>query len=481
MRFFEIVLLISGVFLPFINTSKKRTINNLWLLIWSIGILMLHILFEGLRWQMFSIYIICIAICIVLLRGISFFKGKTYLKIIKGIFLVLFLGFGFLLANTLAVFKLPVPKGEYKVGATYFYIKSEQEETITIDPTDKRELMVKVWYPANIKDEKKEYYLDHGERKGFAAKYGIPSWLFNYLDQIDTHTYVKPAIANGKFPILIFSHGYQANATGYYALIEEVVSHGFVVLNINHTYESVGSLFPSGTIKLYDWEYNAKYNNKEMSQLIWTSMQQYKNAITEKEKEATVSYALKNYIAATITERWANDIQMVLNQIEHWNATTFLSNHIDITKIGVLGHSQGGAAVGQALEDNPKISAGINLDGTQWGKKLDSPFTKPFLYVSSDWPKEHPDFNAYAYKKGSLDDMYIAKIKGTGHSNFMDIPLMINSSMLNEAGTINPKKAIEITSKLITTFFNQYLNNADKNLMNTLANYPELLIEKKEK
>ena len=86
MRFFEIVLLLSGVLLPFINTSKKITINNLWLLIWSIGILMLHIFFEGLRWQMFSIYIICIVLCIMLLRGTSFFKGKTYLKNYKRYF-----------------------------------------------------------------------------------------------------------------------------------------------------------------------------------------------------------------------------------------------------------------------------------------------------------------------------------------------------------------------------------------------------------
>ena len=64
-----------------------------------------------------------------------------------------------------------------------------------------------------------------------------------------------------------------------------------------------------------------------------------------------------------------------------------------------------------------------------------------------------------AYQNGSLADFYTAKIKKSGHSNFMDIPFMINLPTLNEAGTIEPKEAIKTTAKLVTSFFDQYLRD----------------------
>jgi hypothetical protein len=116
--------------------------------------------------------------------------------------------------------------------------------------------MIKAWYPAILKEETTEKYLNKGDRFGFAVKYGLPKSIFNYLDYVKTHTYSDAKVAKGKFPILIFSHGSYSKASGYYALLEEIVSHGYIVLNINHTYEGVGTLFPNGEIKYYNKEYD---------------------------------------------------------------------------------------------------------------------------------------------------------------------------------------------------------------------------------
>ena len=114
-------------------------------------------------------------------------------------------------------------------------IKTNRDEIITSDPMDKRELTIKAWYPADVTTEKREKYLPSAEREGFAIKYGLPKKTFGYLDLTATNTYENPPVAEGKYPVLIFSHGYYSKASGYYAIIEDIVSQGYIVINLNHT------------------------------------------------------------------------------------------------------------------------------------------------------------------------------------------------------------------------------------------------------
>ncbi len=57
-------------------------------------------------------------------------------------------------------------------------------ELITNKDHENRKLMVKVWYPASIENEKKEAYLDKGNRIGFSKKYNLPEFTTNYLDYV---------------------------------------------------------------------------------------------------------------------------------------------------------------------------------------------------------------------------------------------------------------------------------------------------------
>jgi len=477
MRTFEIILLLIVSILPFYISSNIYHQNKKLPLIIICGILALHFILEGYRWQMIPIYFISLILLGCLIKGYSFFKGGWFRKSMSAFLLLLCLGFGGMLSSILSVFTLPVPTGNHSVGAQYLHLKTDQEETITSEDGDKRELMIKAWYPANLNNEKKEAYLNDGDRVGFATKYGLSKSTFNYLNHVKTNTYESPFVADGRFPVLIFSHGSYSKASGYYGLIQEIVSHGYIVLSINHTYESVGSLFPNGEIKLYDSDYDRKYNNQAMAEMSWKAMEGYKQAKNWEEQHSAIEDCLRNYIAADITRRWANDFSLVIDQLDDWNTSTFLSNKMDLSKLGVFGHSQGGSAAGQALLDEEKIKAGINIDGVQWGEMIDTMMTKPFALISSDWPESHPNFNEHAFQNGSTKDFYNAKILNSGHSSFMDIPLMINLSLVNEAGTINPNKAIELTSTMVLQFFDKYLMNEPNDLLKLPKEFPELEVE----
>lgn len=379
------------------------------------------------------------------------------------------------------VFKLPVPTGNYKVGSRYIHLKTDKPEIITPNNKDERELTVKVWYPAELKDENVESYMNNGDRVGFAKKYSLPESTFKYLDYVETHTYKSPSVAKGKFPVLIFSHGYNSNASGYYSLLEEIASNGYIVLNINHTYESTGTLFPNGKIKFYNSAYSTEHNDQKMAEMVWEAAQNYKKAKGKKAQFKAIEKSLRDYFVAEITIRWAEDISMLVDRLKKWNTSTFLADHIDISKIGVFGHSQGGAAAGQALLDDDRITTAINIDGAQFGPMIDSKLHKPFALISSDWPADHPNFNEHAYHNGSTSDFYEAKVLNSGHSNFSDIPLMVNLSLVNEAGTIDPFKGYEITTAMILQFFDMNLKGKPSNLLDLEHKYHNFEIKLKSK
>jgi hypothetical protein len=102
--------------------------------------------------------------------------------------------------------------------------------------------------------------------------------VYNYLDYVKTNTYENPKVEHGKFPILIFLNGLYSKASGYYALLEEIISHGYIVLNINHTYEITGSLFPDGRIRFFNTAYNQIHNNQDMADMVWSSMAAFNKA-----------------------------------------------------------------------------------------------------------------------------------------------------------------------------------------------------------
>ncbi len=422
-------------------------------------------------------YLIVFGVLFLLWKQPSWQKLNLLVKIFitTGFGVVLLLAW--FLPIILPVFKLPTPTGELGIGSKYIHIKTERPELITPDKNDKREFMVKAWYPAQIADENLENYLDNGSRLGFAEKYGLAGWSMDYLDLIETNTYRSPRVADGKFPVLIFSHGHYSKAFGYYALIEEIVSQGYIVLNINHTYESTGSIFPNGEIELYNRTYDSLTNNQEMAEMAWNAPQEFQQAENIEAEFKAVEDLLQDYIAAESIKRWSKDISSVIDHLENEESFSFLKNHIIDSSIGVFGHSHGGAAAGQVLLEDKRVKAAISMDGTQWGEMVNGTLEKPFAYISSDWPEEQPNFNKHAFRNKSKADFYNIEIENSGHSNFMDIPLMVNFAAVNEAGNIDPLKAYKVANSLIIQFFDKYLLNKPTNIFKMEKEFTEINIE----
>ena len=88
----------------------------------SFAFFVFHILFEGVRWQLYPLYLITILYFIfTILDMISFLKIKNIILIpkIKKIIIAIMMFFiiiSGISAYIFPVYKMPIPKGKYKIG-----------------------------------------------------------------------------------------------------------------------------------------------------------------------------------------------------------------------------------------------------------------------------------------------------------------------------------------------------------------------------
>ncbi|MEM1137138.1 MAG: hypothetical protein AAGI07_14970 [Bacteroidota bacterium] len=458
MQNFELLLLVVLIAV-FITNYVSRRFDEIYFVILIVLALLTNLVFDGYRWQMVPTYLLSFSTLFFILYKTSR-KSSLIAIILKTFGWVVLITLSFILPLALPVFELPEPTGPYNVGTRDIYLQIDGDEKITIDKTDKRELMIKVWYPSTSIGSNRDIYIDKAGRNGFAKKYGIPTSILNYLNSVKPKVFREIKIADESFPILIFSHGYHSKANGYYALLTEIASRGYVILGINHTYESTGTTFLDGSEKYFDNEF-AKKIEEGSWETISPVIEALNSELSFEDRHSIIKKALKTYYAKEMVERWAQDIIEVVAHLDRWNNSDFFNGSLDISKVGVFGHSRGGAASGESLLIDDRIKAAANIDGDHWGQIVDTIFQKPFLYLSSEWTINNGNLNQYAYINRSTSYFYNGILLKSGHSNFMDIPYMIPIQSLNQAGSIDHDTAIEITTNLLCAFFDKHLKNEE--------------------
>lgn len=432
-------------------------------------VLATHLIFNGFRLQMIPGYLIWIIALITAIRQPQQ-KSSLLVSIMKYLGLAIILAVALALPSLFPVFDLPKPTGSYTVGTEDILLELNREEKITPTDGDKRTLMIKTWYPSNDTEGKADTYIDKGGRNGFAQKYGLPNAMFDYLDKVETNVYRNAEIAEEKFPVLIFSHGYNSKANGYYALLSELASHGYVIFAINHTYESTGTTFPDGKEVYFDYEYGRKIESGTF-ETVTPTINAFKDGLSFEERHPIVRKALLTYFVRDMVERWAEDIVDVVDQLEGWNSRGFYAGRLDLSNIGAFGHSRGGGGAGEALRIDNRIKAGSNVDGVQWGQIVDTVFHKPFLFIASDWSEDKELLGPHAYVNKSTSYFYEVLVRESGHSTFMDIPFMIPVSEISLAGDIDPDMGMEISRNVITSFFDKHLKNRNIDLSQLDSEY----------
>ncbi len=463
MRLFEGMLIVIHIvwffsFLLKINVKVKGTLNLMAFLL-----LIIHLRLEGDRWQMGLTYILFLLLTVftiksymqknaekVLLEGV---KNNRKVKRFVHILCMLIYSFGSVgLVTMMPVFQLPKPTGPFEVGMNSRHLIDESR----YDSEQKaRELMIQIWYPAEIRDTLKDMqyepfpYVEWSGTMEFI--FSVPRSLFEYLKYGQTNSIKDIAVSNreDKFPVLLFSHGYGSTRMQSFSQMEELASHGYIVVSVDHTNDAAYTRFPDG--------------REIMNQ---TDAYSYSFNIDD-EKDV---------------KRRSKDISYVLDQltiINHRDPQGLFNGKMDMGKIGIFGHSYGGSTAAQALLDDSRISGGINIDGPLHEPVASSGFEQPFMFILDEdylyipdeeiqytniTPAEFQRYHSkiteladFHYKEGIKGDTFMLTFIAGDHYTFTDFPFL--SPLLS--WNIDVNQFHEVMNKYALAFFDHYVKGKE--------------------
>jgi len=447
----EIIILSSLLWIIYLLFREDKKLF-LYSLFGGLLVCFLHFYLESQRWQMAPAYLLFLIIFLFYKKG-----GEKPLWG-KSLILVYFL-FSAFLPFVIPVFSLPTPTGSYSIGTqTFQWTDSTRLEWFTYEnPNDYRKIMVQVWYPSNdIKGRAPEPYIDNitirAETIGSAG--GFPGWMAGHINLVKTNSYLNasPDLTNAPYPVLILSHGITGMRQIHSALIEELTSHGFVVASLDHPYDCNLTLFQDGTVADYRSDITG-----------------HPDSVQIRRKQLNTRVADVRFLLDTLTK---------INQAIHFNGL------MDLNRVGVLGHSYGGATAIQVAFEDKRFRSCLVLDS--WMNPLstnvlNSGISQPFIYLGrphwddSDYPTSPNLVNTFT--KSSPEKNFQLVLKNSRHLDFCDAPLFSPlTDRFLETGPISAKKAVAITNKVALSFFSYFLKDKQGEFPNDILNEHFLLL-----
>ena len=373
--------------------------------------------------------------------------------------------------------ELPEPSGNYSIGITYLSFTDQNRfEIFTSNPTDKREITVKVWYPAeSAENAKLAPYIRNA--KEMVSIFNLPTSIID----IKTHSNLNLSVSQAQetFPVLIFSHGWGEHFSQNTVLMEELASHGYIVFSIAHHYEAKFSVYPDGHFITIDdtSERFLEIMNEQRNPEAFAVFEKISNARSYEEQEAVFrqSNELMPKLLVESPRIWAEDISFLIDELENINQNkSIFSNKMNLSQIGVFGMSMGGIASGQVCITDKRCMAGINMDGGIYGDFLDTQISQPFMFMSSERYRGYD--NIFADHVNNF--VYTITILKADHYNFHDLSILAPS--FYRLGEIDGYRILEIINNFILAFFNKHLKGIDSGLLNGPSlDYPEVEIKVK--
>jgi predicted dienelactone hydrolase len=341
--------------------------------------------------------------------------------------------------DTPALF-LPEPTGQYPVGMKPVHLVDE-DRADPWRPERRRELMVSIWYPALPYGEPAPYTTE-AVSAAIVASAKLPV-APHILTTVETSAYDRAPALPGRRSLVVLSPGAGLSRESLTSLAEDLASRGYVVAGVDHTYEARAIEFPDGTVAPC--------------------------LLCERENSAEVG--------AWVTRGRALDIDFVLDELTHGR----LWRHgptVDARHIAVVGHSLGGASAAAAIVDDPRVDAGVNMDGTF---QVDFPGTgmdRPFLMLGSashepgasdgtDWPDNRARLGATG--------LWL-QVPTANHGSFTDQLMFLDQlGVPGPGGFVGGERGVEITNVYVGAFLDRHLRGwATPLLDGPVAEYPEV-------
>jgi predicted dienelactone hydrolase len=390
-------------------------------------------------------------------------------------------------------FELPAPDGPHRVGVRAFELVDESRRGLLGTPAgDPRRIPLRIWYPAaDDAQGPTRPYLETFEALALGRNFVRGPHFFAYLSRIDTHSILGAPVkrAPGAWPVVLYNHGYWCYPEQNTALMEQLASHGYVVVSIGHPGDSIEARFADGTVVL---PYSPRDEQRDAE--LRASAAAYTGAATGDARMA----ALKRFEAATMAHRlgrsaliWRDDNLFVFEALRTARVpeeAREIAGAVDYTTLGVIGMSFGGSTAPAVCEALPACKAAVNLDGESFDFSLyNDELRTPLLMLLTGQPFNEAQFkdtavnpNDYAYERwahaGQRRDIVRMRVATLKHLGLLD-PLLSARRPWNDEmyGAIDGRRGVALYSDAVRQFLDQYvLGRRDVDFPRAfLAKYPQ--------
>ena len=449
-----------------------------------------HVVFEGPRWQMVPAYLLAAVLLLISLGQFGSPTRTPMSRSVVGVAVglgVVGLGIAAMLAMVLPVFGFSPPSGPYRVGTvTYHWIDTGRHEVFSADPTKRRELMVQVWYPTTSNSSSRAAYVDHaGSLSPTLARVAHwPGFTFDHLRYVTTNAIPSAPIANTQpsYPVLLFLEGLNGYRQMNTFQVEELVSHGYVVVGLDQPYAAGSVAFPSG---------------HTVTGLTKDQMNPY----TQQSLDPSRTPPILNDkpMNAGIISFLAGDVSFVLDQLTALNLHDplgVLSGRLDLDRVGTFGISLGAIVAGEACHLDPRLKACLMMDAAMTADVVAAGLAQPSMWITRDagtirlerrrsggWTEAdiHQTLTTMraVYDMNRTGDAYYVQIPGMFHVNFTDTPSFSPlAARIGMTGPIDAGRGHDIVNAYTVAFFDRHLKGSAVTLLDGPSRaYPDAIFE----
>lgn len=359
-------------------------------------------------------------------------------------------------AATQAPPSLPSPSGPLAIGSVSLHLVDRSRWDPLAPTRTRRSIMVTLWYPALRTAAGEAPYLDRDVARVVDRELQVAAGTF---EAIRSHARVDAdvLVRSGRpYPVVIYSPGFGSWRNASTALTEELVSRGFIVVTIDHPFDAAAVEFPNGTV-VKAQPLVTPANVKILTFGAWDTM-------------------VKPFLSVRVA-----DVRFVLDTLERLHAgrnpdadrrplPSHLAGALDLHRIGMFGHSLGGATTAQVMRTDPRIRAGLSLDGPIPRANTSRCIEQPFVLMRSVDPAiERLTVPSWKRSAAAVCRWHRPVVlAGSGHNDFTDLTVFAPQLRLGRAkralwslGTIDAREAVDVERRFVVRFFTRWLSDAN--------------------
>ncbi|KAI0455912.1 platelet-activating factor acetylhydrolase [Xylaria acuta] len=368
---------------------------------------------------------------------------------------------------------VPELTGPHKVGSTVLELVDSSRQDPFAPTPQARDLVISLFYPTS--KHTKNCTLTPQFPPATAAAIDTFVNAPGLAETVTTRACAGSPLSRPDLPLVLLTPGLGNPRLFHSDMAEELASYGWNVVTVDHPYESFIVEYPDGR----------SVSSSDSPKGANATLEEYLDV-----RVKDMRFVLDSLANPSVTSRIPG-LEAPSSASSKTNSYSCPKPKLATGKVGVFGHSFGGATSLQLLKDDARFHVGANLDGSVYGNVVQEGTDSPFVFFGrNNGTAKHTDETdetwAEAWKnlRGFKREY---NVNGTEHGAFTDIPIfrdLLPSGALGEyaeqLGSIKGTRILAIETAFLGALFDRFLKGKGGELLDGkgLDQWPEVTLAK---